>query len=471
MIDLAPGVGIIALQKLIDTAARIFGRDKVSESAFEQRTEAKWEKEYRDAKDVNFSEILSFKLTNYVLYGSSITTDSDDINIPLQAIMAKSRKWCQMMFAVGRVYLVPMILHGDTVYTDIIMQSAVLTTEYDGDTAVGFQSVSDIRKVGEAQYARLTDYSYNRKARIFSIRNVAVNVKNGGEVSLSIVSDWADIQPYIEITDVDRPLFAFVDCPRDNRQTDKTNGASITFGAHMTMDEIRENFEQATREYEHKASILGVDMSKLEKTGMRDGRSAFVGRYSLPKSYIKTSVDSALGKGGNEVFQVYSPDIRADAYEKRENLLSRRLEKQVGLSSGILSPADATAMATATEVRRANFDTVAVVDAARRSIERAMYDLCYAFQIYNSLIGIWPTNYKLTFNWSDNIAGDPDAEYQRVADANRDGIVSDLERRMKLFPGETPEQAQEALDKARADKDSRMPDGFDNLFPPEGAER
>ena len=179
------------------------------------------------------------------------------------------------------------------------------------------------------------------------------------------------------------------------------------------------------------------------------------------QEHILTETVGKLGTGTSDLFSVYSPDIRDQAYRDRLLHLFARLEKQVGTSSGILTPAD-TSMATATQVRRAMYDTWAMVGRMRASIEAGMHSVAYGYYVMLAVVGTPVQEYALTFDWSDDLLTDSAEQFTQIAQGHSAGVVSDVEYRRFFYPNESPEEAQKVLDEINKNK----PEPFD-IFSPE----
>lgn len=446
------GAGLIFTRQLLTAAVRLFDkRGKNSEGFFEQRAEEKWDAKYRQVATLNLSDIYSVRLSNFVVSGSSVSADNEDITALLEMAFVKARKWCPMAFGIGRVFLVPYVI-GGRIYLDIIPQSKEISLDVMGDDIHGFVAVSDMRTVGKQKYARLTHYRFDPAAKTFTIENKAVSWSNGAEVPLSYVKEWETVSPEIILTGIEKPLFAVVDCPRDNRDSDRTQGAPITYGCEWLEAQILETIRDYQVEYRHKVSILGVDQNAVDPTSANH----------LPREYIKTQGGGRLGDS-SDLFSVYSPEIRSQAYRDRLLELFSLHEKAVGTSRGILTPAESMG-ATATEVKRAMYDTRAMVSAMRRNIAAAFDALAYAFEVWLDILGKRVTKeYAITWDWSDEMAADPAEELNMMLQLHSINVVSDVEMRRIKYPNETPEEAQAAIEDIKASK----PDPYEEMFPVE----
>lgn len=420
---------------------KLFKKDS-SESNLDSRKEGEWEKEYERIDRINFAEIFATRLTNYTLDGFSFDCDNDDITEAIDGLMGKSYKWAQMAFGVGRVFLVPYIT-GGKIYTDIIPQGRAWTTAMVGDDIYGIGVMADIRVKNNRRFYRLTSYEFDPETNTFTIENKATN-ESGAEVALNTFKEWAGIEPVITLKGVEKPLFAFVDCPKDNRTTDKLQGAPITFGCDDTIQEIRDTMKQYASEFDLKQSWLGVDKLMLGKDGK-------------PDNHLFRTFD---GKSTENLFEIFSPDIRDNSYRQRLLDLFSKLEKQVGTSNGILTPAD-TSMATATQVRRSMYDTLAMVGRMRNSIDKAIRALCYCYEVYFPFIGkATPKEYNLRLYWEDKMLQDTTERFQNLMQA-KGFAVKDEEIRQLLFPNETAEERAAAVQEIRENQpEPTIPDFF-----------
>ena len=417
-------------------------KKKSKESRWESRTENKWDAEYERIDEINFAEIFASRLTNYTLDGFSFQCEDENVSEAVTRLMDKSYKWVQMAFGVGRVFLIPYIIEG-RIYTDIIPQGRAWVTSSIGDDVTGIGVLADIRTKNNRRYYRLASYEFDPKAKTFTVENKATN-DSGAEISLKSFEEWESIQPVITFRGVEKPLFAFVDCPKDNRTTDRLQGAPITFGCDDTINEIKTLLKQYCEEYDLKQAWLGVDNAMLDKNSQVNSH--------LYKSFV--------GNGKENLFEIFSPDIRDASYRQRMLDLFARLEKQVGTSNGILTPAD-TANATATQVRRSMYDTLSLVSRMRGGIDKAIDALTYCYIVYCSIIGKPAKADALVSTvWDDPMLYDSTERFQQLM-AARGTAVSDEEVRQFIYPNEDYETTKAKVQEIRENApEPQIPDFF-----------
>lgn len=465
-ITFEPGWLAVSFRAALEKALNVFGqKNKATETLMQQRVEETWARQYTATDKINFAEIFAVRLTNYAANGSTVECEDEETGAVLRSMWSKLYKWMPLGIATGRVYLLPYIV-GDSVYVSFVPQSQVIETDMTGDDVIGFVCIADTKAMNHKEYCRIEHYHYDRGTRSYSVSNKAVERASGVEVPLEMIPAWGQIQPVIVFAGVDAPLFGFVDSPRDNRLPSKPAGAGILYGCESTVKEILDCIRQYETEYSNTVSVLGVNQSLATPTiDPVTGFTSGVDASALPPRYIRYNAIGKLGADQSDLFSVFSPDIRGEAYRARLLDLFGRLERQVGTSSGILTPAE-TAQATATQVRRTMYDTLCMVDRIQESVERAVDAVAYAVSVQLSAIGHAVGDYKPSITWGDGMDTAKDEHFAMMSQAHSSGVISDAEYRQEVYPSESIDEAQEAVEKIRAEK----PDPLMSMFPAEGDE-
>lgn len=414
----------------------LFGA-KQEGSIFEQRAIRKFAMEYRDIDDVNFSAIFADRITSLALNEATIDVVGDnpraqEIDRILQGERRHEKKWMRQALGIGAVLLVPYAVGGE-IHIDVIPQDRVMISEHSGCNLRRLSFLADKMDTESGQYARWSEYALEGTNCI--IRNKAT--RDGREIPLTAVKAWESIPPEIVIGGCDRLLLGYFRCPTDNKSPDILTGVPLTFGCDSTIKEIRDCMRQMATEFEAKEAWVGMSKQVAPSDEILAKRH----------HYVKFNAAGKIGDGTNSLFEVFSPEIRESAYAARLLSLFQRLEKQVGTSSGILSPADATAMATATQVRRAMHDTDVLVGDCRDAYAYAMDDVVYAINALLDYYG-YPgagLEYDTSYKWGEGLAIDPEGRFNDLCRGKQEGAVSDVEIRRFLYPDETQEQAEAAV--------------------------
>lgn len=401
----------------------------------------KYASEYERIDDINFNAIFSNKLANYVINDSNINITGENARVDLlnktgQSMWKKAKKMTSMGFGYGGVIIVPYV-KGGKIYYNLVPQNRVTIDEVEGDDVTGATVLAEKKIIGgnlnSKTYMRWTNYQVKNG-------NITITQQFSDEKGNRIPAPefWQNIQEVQVITGVDRVLFGYLKSPVNNRNASDTYGVPITYGCDATINEIKETLKQIAREYELKQAFVGADATM------------FNGKDALPLNGLFKKIDS----GDDTFFEEFSPAIRDSSYYARLQELYQRLEKEVGTSKGVLSEVQ-TQNATATEIRKAMYDTFTICDDMRSNIEKAMDDFFYACNVLANAYNLSPQGeYELDFDWSYSLLEDPQQEFSQLMQAESKGIVGKVEIRQWLNPDETLEVAKQKIAEIEANNPS-----------------
>lgn len=400
----------------------------------------KYAVDYERIDSINFNAIFSNKLANYVINDSNLNIDGENKRTELlnkigQSLWKKGKKIVSMGFGYGGVFLIPYV-KGNKLFYNKVPQSRVTIDKIEGDLITGATVLSEKKTISNGigntkVYIRWTNYRIENG-------NCVIEQKFTDETGKAIVTPdfWANILLKQTITNVDRVPLGYIQSPINNRKTNDKYGVPITYGCEETIEEIRECMKQIVREYRLKETFVGVDVT------MFDGKNA------LPRNGLWKKIDS----GKDDFFEVFDPQFRD--YTARLQELYRRLEHEIGTSYGILSEVD-TQNATATEIKRAMYDTFTIVDDMRSNIEKGLEDFFYACNILANAYNLTSIgDYELSFDWDYSLIEDSQETFNQLNTGIEKGYIKKAEARQFIKPDETIEEAQEVIDEIKQENPS-----------------
>ena len=388
---------------------------------------SKYAKLYESIDDINFSAIFSNKLANYTISDSNMNIEGENARVELlnktgQSMWKKGKKIVSMAFGYGGVIIVPYV-KGGKIYYNLVPQELIT-----GATVLAEKKVIS-GTINKTIYLRWTNYQ----------------VKNGNMVITQQYSDedgnkipapefWKNIQEVRTISNVDSVLFGYIKSPINNRKANDKYGVPITYGCDATILEIKETMKQLIREYELKECFVGADVTM------------FNGKNALPSNGLFKKIDST----SDDFFEVFDPQFRD--YTTRLQELYKRLEHEIGTSYGILSEVDSQ-QATATEIKRSMYDTFTICDDMRSNVEKGLEDFFYACNVLANAFNLSPQGeYELSFDWSYSLLEDTETEWSQLTYGLTKGVVKEVEVRQWLFPDETLEESQKAIDEIKEEQ-------------------
>lgn len=395
--------------------------------------------EYRVIEDINFTSIFANKLANYSASDSTADIIGDSkrkemLAEVLNLVMNKSKKIIGMQLGYGGVCIVPYINNGKILYT-LVEQDRLTIDRKDGEKIVGATLLADQKTLTHGSitetYFRWVNYKIENN--ILTITQKYTD-KQGHEIDISNIPEWLSINPVEIITNVDRVLFGYIQSPVNNRIGNDKYGVPITYGCERTIEEIKECLRQIAREFVLSEKFIGVDAKMFEKSQN--------GKPMLPKSGLFKTFKS----DEDSFFEEFSPDIRDSSYYNRLEELYSRLEKEIGVSRGVLTDVETT-YATATEIKRAMYDTFTLVSDIRKCFERGVEDFIYACNVLANRYNLSPIGeYELSFNWDYSLLTDQEIEFQHYIQCLGKGIVKKEELRQWMFPSETLDESRRVIE-------------------------
>lgn len=428
----------------------------------------KFTKEYEEIDSANVTAVISNKLAMLTFADSTLAVRSgaegEQAKSALSArgqlvekvihnLWTNDTAWITaQVFGKGGKLLVPVYADGEII-VNTLDQNRLTIQKMAGNRITEATLLLDSIVRNERRYFLLANYALQNGGITIRYR---VQAEDGAQAGLESISEWAGIAPEIGIGNVDRMLFAFLKCPRDNRRDTKRYGVPITYGAETEVRDLVDHANIYRREYKLTRPMLGLDstlwrdpnapMGEVRMSTIRDVRKTVQDGEDPFIPFETSSMD------GKSMWQLYAPQIRFEAMEGRLKSLKREVEKACGLSQGVLTERQAMNYANRDEVRAAQYDTFSVVKAMRTQWENGLEDLAYAIDVLAERFGVTPAGsrgqFALVFDWDSSLIESTEQTFSQYSELHAMNAMGNDEIRAWVT-GETVEEAQAAIAKIK----------------------
>ncbi|NLI20765.1 MAG: hypothetical protein GX418_04375 [Clostridiales bacterium] len=345
---------------------------------------------------------------------------------------------------------------GKDIAVDLVHADDFYPTAFNSRREITGAVFVERKRVGETRYMRLeahqiTDQGYRITNRAFKGTGEDSFTQ---EVPLTDVDEWADLQPEVNIQNVDHPLFGYLRIPLGNTIDPKSPvGVSVYEKASGVIEEADKQYQRLLWEYEGGELAIDAVEDAFETDQKTKQVRLPVGRERLFRPN-KLDPKDASDEG---LFHTFSPALRDASYIQGLNKLLQRVEDLCGISRGTLSDPNEDAR-TAQEIKQTRQRTYSTVTSIQRATQKAVEALLTAMDTLATLYKLCPAGkYEAAFVWDDSIVVDAETERQRDMNEVRDGLMNKWEYRVK-WRGESEEQAKAALAEAEDPTDDELLD-------------
>lgn len=382
----------------------------------------------KSIKLANFSTAYLSKLINAELK-INITGSSraDFLNRQINKyVLPKINEKTQLALVGGQIILKPFVLNNE-IAIEFIPANNFYPTSVDASGRATSGIFTETYINGKDAYIRLEVHEF--KEGIYKVINKAYKIVNGsirGEIALSDVAKWSNLQEETIIKNIQRPLFSCFRMPFAN-SIDINNPLPVSVFADAvdTIKEIDKIYSDYCYEFHSGKRKIYVDELAFEKGA--DGKT------KLPDKDLYV----ALKLSGNEstkFFEDYSPKIRETEYQNGLNQLLRIYEIQTGVSPGTYSIDVKSGAVTATQVISEDRSTYYTARSVQENGKFALEDLIYAMDVYATLYKLAPKGeYEAIIEYGDSIFEDTNTEFLRRMQMVSQGIEKPESFRMWYF--------------------------------------
>ncbi len=412
---------------------------------------------YTDTSEENITALLAGSVSNIAMGDAQVTvtapggTQSRFTDI-LQSIAQKEwqdvNKTVACSLGCGAIVSIPYSVDnglGRKIYIDTVMKDRFFVTAMQGDEITQCIILADELVRDNKRYKRFTDYSIDNG--IYIIRNRAAC--NDSPVSLTAIEEWASIPEEIRIGGVERLPVAILKCPQNPRIPKAVSGVPITYGCNATLGKISKTLKDIEREYDKKKSKIFADRSLIRLHKKKDGDNDDI---KTRKEFENNDLYVAFNNSERLGVDIFDPAFRDTSYYNKLEKHFALLEKECGLSEGVLTKLSSSS-ATATEVRRAMYNTFCFCDSIHKNVTSWFNDLMYACSVLINYYEMAPySEYEVKFSYSYALLEDSAQTFSQLMQAESIGAEDTVDIRLFNHPEETREQAQAAVDKIKASR-------------------
>jgi A118 family predicted phage portal protein len=419
----------------------------------------KWKKAYMnesswikdDVESLELPASISSEIARLVTIESTITFSdgvrANFLSKQLDYFRNQKKGIVEMACAIGGMYFKPYVNNGKLII-DYIYQDEAIPFRFDSEkriTGVIFPTflVEDNKRYVRLEIHDYSDGRYTISNRCFVSKDMYLDgpvIGNlGNEIDIKKVKAWENIEPLIEVSGTDGPLFSYFRIPLSNNIDRKSPlGVSVFSRA---LKRIRKADIQASRldwEFESKETAIELDESYL----MED----IYGNKKLPKGkermYRTYSGTDTFDK--EKIFEHFSPNIRDQSFINGLDRYLRDIEFNSGLAYGTLSNPQ-NIDKTAEEIKASKQRSYQLVKDIQNSLEEALKELIRCLDELTTAYSLVPDGeYNVLFGWDDSIIVDAAKEKQQDIQDINTGVLNKYEYRMKWY-GEDEETAKSKI--------------------------
>lgn len=219
----------------------------------------------------------------------------------------------------------------------------------------------------------------------------------------------------------------------------------LNFGCSEIEKKIFNDLRLIEAEFKNAKSVIFTDPRNIIPRENKNDREQAIHPYGTTDGDVMENIipiQNRAGQTGSNV-DIFNPNLRySEHYSKLMDDMAL-YEKQIGTSKGILTENESTSTATATAVKRANADTISLMDKIRTAIDKGNEMTLQADGVF---LNISPDLWSYKSDWFDPFE-DPSEQWKRLLEAKDKGAAETADIAKWIFPKLTPEQIEEKLAK------------------------
>jgi len=362
-----------------------------------------------DVKSLNLSASIAAEISRAVTIEMDVQISgsprADFLAEQMLPVLNNLRTYTEYCSAKGGLWFKPYI-RGDGISVDYVQADMGYPVAFDANGNMTACVFADQKQVGQYFYTRLEYHAMGDDG--YRITNTAfrstVRDNLGNQISLTLVPDWAELEPEAVILNINKPLFAYFKMPFANN-IDPTSplGVSVYARAMGLIEEADKIYSNLLWEFESGKRAVYTDILAFGKDA--------TGKPLLHDKRLYRLLDLQSKIDGKGFFEDWSPEFREAQIKSGLNDIKREIEFLCGLAYGTISDPEAVSL-TATEIISSKQRSQATVVDTQKSLRIALEQLIYAMDVWTDLYSLAPSGtYKTTYQFDDSIVTDYDAQF------------------------------------------------------------
>lgn len=409
--------------------------------------------DYRDVTAFNFLAVFVSKLNNLVNIEATFDVESDsNVAEPLNELITdlESKRFdiTAEMLATGDYWVFPATDKSDNLYHRYIPQSDVRILEMDADNVTSVIGIID-KYIGSDSKI----YFLVRKHTLDGTNLTVETYTTDATYHREYFEPWAEFESTYVFKNADNIGVGRFKSPTSSRGKSPIYGVPLNFGCLDIENTIFNDLSMIEQEFKNAKSLLFADpliLNKSVKTFINaKGQKVTEGGWIIPEPLFP--IDTRGGQAGANI-DIFSPAIRYSEFKDKLFDDMHRYEQAVGTDRGFLTPFETGSSVTATEIRRSNASTIALIDKIHTALKSGIESVLRADALF---LNISNDLYTIQIDWFDVFA-DETATYNRIREAVQDGVAEKIDQMQWLFPNLSNEELEEKLARIQEEKQANM---------------
>lgn len=403
---------------------------------------------FSDTSRINFLAIFTSKLNNLSNIESTYEIEGDSTRVePLKRLCsdleAKRFDITEKMLGEGDYWVFPSHNSIGELYHRYVACDKVRILNMDGEDITEIVGIIDeyVSNNGETFFLKR---HHTLDGDVLFIKIEVTNERN----EPVYFAEWQSLEGEYQFIGAHNIGVGRFKSPVSGRGKEPVYGVPLNFGCGEIESKIFEDLAIIEKEFKNAESKIFADPLIMRKAKEKRTTPTIDKKYpesvevserwSIPENVFP--IDTRGGTASAHI-DIFSPEIRYSQY--RDKLIDdmKQYEQQVGTDRGFLTPFENGTSATATEIRRSNASTIAMVDRIHTAQKNGVESTLNADAIFLNIPG---ELYTVKYDFYDAFE-DVDKQYERISSAVDRGILEKDDELQWLFPEMTPEERAEKL--------------------------